>query len=81
MGQPRQFFAPYVGLAQHILEQHTDTRGNLVQFEFRGAFDSHHQAIEPSDPQEEKREGSGQGHEHDKRFDDGVLFHESLRKI
>ena len=74
--QPRQFLSPYVGLAQHILEQHADTPADLVQLEFRGAFDRHHQAVEPPDPNGEKGEGPDQGNEHDKRFDDGILFHE-----
>ena len=66
VGDTGQFFSPNVGLAQHILEQHADARRDLVQLEFRGAFNGHHQAIEPPDPHEEKREGPDQGHEHDK---------------
>jgi hypothetical protein len=79
MSQVPAAFAPHVGLADHILEQHTDTRGDLVQLEFGGAFNGHHDTIEPPDPHEEKGEGPDQGHEHDKRFNDGVLFHELLR--
>ncbi len=75
MGEAGQFFAPHVGLAQNVCDQNADALFDPVQLEFGGALNRHHQAIQSSDPQEEKGKGSDQGHKHDKRFDDGVRFH------